>query len=246
MKKTLLLSLAVSSVLTASEFGIEIGAQKNKLSADFAYGNSSTRTTVTQDDLGLKNSDTTVKPRLHYKSGNHMFDLDYEKLDFSGSKVLTKDIVYDNKTYTASTNVQTTFEMDWYRLGYRYSVLSNEKGNLNIGADLHIIDADVGLVASSLNFDSSYSETLPLPTLVVSGNYAINDMFGLEAKASGINTGSKATYTEFYAGINVNCLLIKNGQWRLGYQSKKFDIDVDDFKGDLSFKGAYLGFNYKF
>lgn len=246
MKKTTLLSLVTVTSLMASDFGIEIGAQKNKLDADIAYGNAVTRTTVTENELGLKNSDTNVKPRLYYTTENHTFDLDFQSMDFSGSNTLTRTIVFDNRTYTANATVNSTLELDWYRFGYRYSVINDNNTKLSIGADINIIDTDIGLNAPSLNLSSSYSETIPLPTLVIEGNYAINDMFGIEAKAAGITAGSKAKYTEFYAGININCLLIENGQWRLGYQSKKFEVDIDDFDGELSFNGAYLGFNYKF
>ena len=46
--------------------------------------------------------------------------------------------------------------------------------------------------------------------------------------------------------VIVQCFLIDNGQCRLGYQSKKLDVDIDDFDGELKFSGAFLGFNYKF
>jgi len=244
MKKILILSLAASSLLFAGEFGVEVGAQQSKLKADFAYGDSSLRTKVDENDLGLDDKQTSIKPRLYYKSGNHTIDFDFEALDFSGSNLLTKTINFDDKVYTIGSKVDSTLEIDWYRLGYKYKVLGDEKSYLNLGLDLNILDTDVGLKSSTIN--SSYSETIPLPTLVLSGNYSINDRVGVEAKFAGMSLGSNGNYTEIFAGVNMQCFLIDNGQWRLGYQSKKLEVDIDDFDGELKFSGAFLGFNYKF
>lgn len=244
MKKTLILSLAASSLLFAGEFGIELGAQQSKLQADFAYGDSDTRTKVNEDDLGLDDKQTSVKPRLYYKAGNHTIDFDFESLDFSGSTTLTKTINFDNETYNFGDKVDSTLEIDWYRLGYRYKVFGNEKSYFNMGLDLNILDTDVGLKTSTLN--NSYSEVIPLPTLVIDGNYAINDRFGVEAKFAGISAGSNGHYTEAFVGLNMRCFLLDDAQWRIGYQAKELEVDVDDFDGELKFKGAFLGLNYKF
>lgn len=246
MKKVVLSSLIVASSMMAGDLQVELGYQQNKFDADFAYGNSNTRTVVSESDIGLEEKDSTVKPRLFYMSGNHTFDFDYESLDFSGSKNITRTIVFDDKTYTAGANVQSTLEIDWYRFGYRYKVLGDEKSYLNLGLDINLLKTDVGLDASALNISSNYSETLPVPTLVINGNYSINDMFGIEGKFAGISAGSKASYTEYFAGVNMKCLLLEGGKWKLGYQAKNLEVDVDDFDGELDFKGVYLGFNYTF
>ncbi|MGM0519714.1 MAG: hypothetical protein ACQERD_08750 [Campylobacterota bacterium] len=246
MKKTILLSIFTASVLSASNFGVEVGASQSNLKADFQYGSNATATKVDENILGLDDKITTIKPRVYFNSGNHTFDFDYESLDFSGANTLTQDIEFDDETYTATTNIKSTMEIDWYRLGYRYSVINNGNTYLNAGLDLNILDTNIGLEETAGNTSSYFDEVIPLPTLVLDGNYAFNEKVGVEAKFAGISVGSEGSYTEAYAGLNIQCLLLDNAKWRLGYKAKKLDVDVDDFDGELEFKGAFLGFNYKF
>lgn len=245
MKKAIFLSLVSASILTAGDLGVELGVSQTNLEADFEYGNAATRTKVDEDLLGLDDKVTNIKPRVYYTSGNHTFDFDYESLDFSGSNTLTKNVVFDDKTYAINTNVRSTMEFDWYRLGYKYSLVNNDNSNLKAGIDLNILDTNVGL-DSDLTAASNYSETIPLPTLVLNGKYSFNENFAIEGKFAGLTAGSKGSYTEAFAGLNIKCLLLDNAHWRLGYQTKKLEIDVDDFDGELKFSGGFIGFNYKF
>jgi hypothetical protein len=205
-----------------------------------------TRTVISKDDLGLKSSDISVKPTLFYENNDHKFSLDYEKLDFSGSKTLTKDIIFNNKTYNVNTNIKSTMEFDWYRVGYAYKLLNNSSSTLSLGLDLHIVDADIGIKDSTGTINESYSETIAIPAISLDGSYMINDTFGIDGKVSGIKVGSKASYTQYYAGVSAKCVFIENATWKAGYQYKKIDINIDDFDGDLKFKGLYLALNYKF
>lgn len=249
MKKQLLLSVALSSLLSVSslfagEFGVELGAKQSKLDLDLAYGNELVRTKVNQDDLGMDDKATLFKPTLYYKSGNHSFDFDFEALDYKGSKNITRTINFDNKVYAIDSKVDSTLKINWYRLGYKYSLINKGSSYLNLGFDVNILDSKVALKTDAL--DSSYSGTIPVPTLVLSGNYAFNEYFGLEARLAGIKVGSKADYVEASAGINMKCFLLDNANWRLAYQNKELNVDVDDLDAKLGFKGFLLGFNYKF
>lgn len=157
---------------------------------------------------------------------------------------LNKSIDFNGETYAVNMPIESTLKLDWYRLGYRYSIVETGKANLAIGANIHIIKADIGLVSAATS--DFYSQTVGLPILALNGSYQINSMFGIEGMISGITAGSSGNYVQMYGGITANCLLVKNGMWRLGYQYKKLSIDIDDLDGDLKFQGAYLGYRYKF
>lgn len=244
MKKAVVMSTFAAASLVAAEFGIEAGYQQNKLSGDFAYGIEGQRTEVSPEEIGLDDGSGTLKPRVYIKSGAHTFDFDYEAIDHSGSKTLQKTITFNEQTYNVGADVTSTYEMNWFRAGYRYNLHEDEKSYANIGLDLHIIDTEVGMKTTGI--DEQFSETIPLPTLTVAGSYKFTEMVGAEAKLSGITAGDKGSYVEVYGGLNLDCLLVENGMWRAGYQYKNLDVDVDDFDGDLKMDGVYVGFNYRF
>jgi len=244
-KKSKITLAACASVLlfssaNAGELSVELGGIQNKLSTNFVYGNATNNTNISGSDVGLKKRDTSIKPTIAYKKNAHNVNFDYEKIDFSGSKVLNKTVVFNNKTYNLGERVSSTMKFDWYRLGYDYSF--NE--NFYAGLDMHLVKSDIGLKTN--NQSEEYSKTIPIPALVLGGNIGLNERFGLEAKASGMKVGSKASYVNFYGGTNMKCFLTENGSWKLGYQYKKLDLDANKLDGDIKLKGIYLGFNYRF
>jgi len=248
--KKLLLSIALVGLLavnaTAGVFGIELGAQQTKLEADFSYGNKYTKTTINLKDVGLDDSASTFKPTLFWQEGNHRFDFDYDKIGVSSSHKIEKKFRFGRWYYDViGADVESKLDVSVFRLGYKYRLLQDNKSYLNLGADVNIVNTKINIAAPTYGLmRNEVSHTQSPFGLVVNGNYAFTNMFGIEGKLAG-----SFVYQEAYAGLNME--LFKNAQLRVGYQYKKFELESDDninekFDADLKFKGAFAAFNYRF
>jgi len=248
--KKLLLSIALVGLLavnaTAGVFGIELGARQTKLEADFSYTSSlfTTATKINLKDIGLADSTSTFKPTLFWQEGNHRFDFDYEQIGFNGSHTLTKRIGFGPNTYVPGMDIESELDLRWFRISYKYRLLGDNKSYLNLGVDINSMIAEINITApkygSNLNKviakDSSFG-------LVVNGNYAFTNRFGIEGKLAAL-----LGYQEAYAGLNMD--LFKNAQLRAGYQYTKLEFDLKEgskeFDADFKLKGAFVALNYRF
>jgi len=248
--KKLLLGVTLVGLLavnaTAGVFGIELGAQQTKLEADFSYGNKYLKTTINLKDVGLDDSSSAFKPTLFWQEGNHRFDFDYDKIGVSGSHKIEKKFRFGRWVYDViGADVESKLDVSVFRLGYKYRLLQDNKSYLNLGADVNIVNTKIDIAVPTYNLmKNEVSHTQSLLGLVVDGNYAFTNMFGIEGKLAG-----SFVYQEAYAGLNMD--LFKNAHLRVGYQYKKFELESDDsinqkFDADLKYQGGFVGFTYMF
>jgi hypothetical protein len=246
MKRSLLVAALLSgSILSAGEFEIGLGAQLIKPDGKFKYGSSSTSTEIDlSEDLGIDDQKASLKPYVQYTFGKNRVFANYEYYSADSTERLNKNIEFDNKVYAAGTNLYSKLEYNWFQTGYRYLALDKKESySLGVGADINVIKMKMEL--NNNIQDAGFDETVPLPTLVADGTVNIYKSVALKAKAALMLTG-KVDYQEYYGGATWECALIDNVILNAGYQYKRFDMDVDDFDGNLDFSGFYVGAGYRF
>jgi len=231
-------------ICTFNSFEVGLGVQQVKFEPNFAYGNKNTRTKLSSDDLGLDNSKNILKPTFIFRNGDHRADIDYVTLDFNSSTTLTKDINFMDRAYVIGENISSEFAIEWFTWGYKYRLLGNDKSYLNLGIDLNKISFYTKLSTPYSIHSLSLSNSVSVG-LAFDGNYAFTNRFGIEGKfASTKDDMVKDKYT--YIGLNMDSFLLKNGKFKAGYQYKKLAFDIDEFDGDLRFKGPFVEFTYRF
>ena len=239
------LSLAAATSANAGEFGI--GAYGSKVGIDGNFQYLGTNIGL-KSDLNMSKKDTTVVPTLFYKTNSSVYYLDYIKTEHTGSGVLSRDIKFDDKTYTVGSNVSSSMKLDWGRLGFRTDVTSfgtDNLLNLKLGADLHVIKLNAS-IQDATRYES-HSITFGMPTIGASLDIRPFEKVALYTDVAGMYFGSYGNYVEYDVGVKVDCILLKGGEWKVGYKSKEFDLEASsDEKANLKFSGAYAGFSYRF
>eukprot|EP01022_Parablepharisma_sp_SALTPOND_P010666 TRINITY_DN143987_c0_g1_i1.p1 TRINITY_DN143987_c0_g1~~TRINITY_DN143987_c0_g1_i1.p1 ORF type:complete len:306 (-),score=10.78 TRINITY_DN143987_c0_g1_i1:50-898(-) len=246
MKRSLIVvALLSGSLLSAGEFEMGLGAQLIKPDGKFKYGSSSTSTEVDlSEDLGIDDQKVSIKPYLQYTFGKNRVFANYEYYSSDSTERLNKNIEFDNKIYSAGTNLYSKLEYNWFQTGYRYLALDKKESySLGVGADINVIKMKMELNNNIQN--ASFDETVPLPTLVADGRVNIYKSLALKGKAAFLPTG-KVDYQEYYGGLTWECAFIDNAILNAGYQYKRLDMDVNDMDGHIDFSGLYVGAGYRF
>lgn len=231
--------------LFATEYQLELGLNSYAPSGDVEYGSSDSASQVDiKDDMGLGGNQFGYKPALYITSKDHKMGASFETISFDDTNNLDRDILFDDKTYTAGTNAQSTLEMDEIQLMYRYLLTKRSDRRLGLGVDLNLIDLTVKMDNGSNN--GSYKASVAMPALAIEYEYYINKTVGIEAKLAGFTTGDNAGYLEYYVGTKLQNLLIDGGYWRIGYAQKHINIDENRFEGNIAMKGFYLNYGLNF
>lgn len=239
------LLVAGASSAMAGEFGIGGYGTKVEMEGNFNYLGSDIST---KNDLGMTKKDSTVIPTLSYKTKNSVVFVDYVNTKHEGSSTLTRSIDFDGTTYTAASNVDSSLEMTWGRVGMRYNVGdlgTNGLVGLNVGGDIHVIKLEVSINDGTIN--NSYDVTFGMPTLALGLDVKPVKNVTLFGEINGMSFGSYGSYVEYDTGVKIACPMIKGVEWKVGYKSKEFDLEAEvDEKFNLEFKGAYAGLTYNF
>ena len=175
----------------------------------------------------------------------------YVQLNRSALKTLSQTINFGDQTFTASTSVRTTFDLDLYRAAYGYSIVNNGRRELGVTIGAHVADLkaqifDVGgLVAEDGDM------VAPLPNIGIYAGYAFTPNVAAVAKGQifWLELGNFEGQL-INAGGAIEVYPFKPLLIGAGYSF--FDLDIqatrDDFRGELNFQfhgpTAYAGIRF--
>jgi len=188
------------------------------------------------DQLGMESETNVFRLDGYYRFNNtHSIDISYFSVKSEGGKVLTAAIEWDDKTIVVGTTVDSHFDMDVYKINYRYSFYHNEKVELALTTGFHITTIDFGLSASGIT-DEKVGVTIPLPVVGFAGEYTIID------KRLFVEYKTDYFFLKYddYRGRLVSSSLsleyrfVDNVGIGIGYNSNKIFIAMDD--GDKRFE----------
>jgi len=245
---TFFLALALIP-LTSSAF--EIGARgyywfpslDGKLKVDEA--NIIGTTIDFENDLAIEDEDYP-SGEVFVGVGKHHLDLGYTKVDYSGSNVLTRDIVFNGKTYSIGDLVSSSIEYKMIDFHYQYDFinLENALAGFSLGGVFQVkyLDGEVSLKAAGL--DEKEDFTLPIP--MVGLNLHIGIIAGiLEARVRGTAmTYSGDSMYELMGDISwtpVPFIDIHGG-----YRTFVIDVEQDDVLLDYDMSGPYAAITISF
>lgn len=98
-------------------------------------------------------------------------------LKVEGSGKVDRPVTFEDATFSANAPLQTTFQFNTYRLGYRYNFLVHERGVVGGGVTLLVRDAYIEVEGDGQSAKSSNLGFVPLLNFHVSGK--INPYFGI-------------------------------------------------------------------
>jgi hypothetical protein len=130
------------------------------------------------DTLGGDTQTTVFRADALYRfNDKHALELSWYGLKFTGVRSLSKDIVWNDQTYTASTVVDSKIKFDIYKLNYQYSVYHNQDVELGVLVGFHVMRTFAGISATGSNEAQSQAVTAPLPVWGVFAGYNFTSRF---------------------------------------------------------------------
>jgi hypothetical protein len=130
------------------------------------------------DTLGGETRATVFRlDGLYRFNEHHALGFAWYDVKFTGSRVLTQDIVWNGQTYSASTQVDSKLKFDVYKLNYQYSVFHNEKVELGALFGFHIMKIFAGINASGIGLSEGDAITAPLPVWGLFADYKFTPRF---------------------------------------------------------------------
>ncbi|NOZ95971.1 MAG: hypothetical protein GXP47_14710 [Acidobacteria bacterium] len=99
-----------------------------------------------EDDLGFKANDSVFRfDGLYRLSRRHQIGLSIFKLDRSSTKTIEDQIVWDDLIFDVGVDVRAHFNLDVYKLQYRYLALQGSRLAVGVGGGLNLMELDFGL-----------------------------------------------------------------------------------------------------
>lgn len=178
----------------------------------------------------------------------HQLALGYFELRRDGDEVTETTIRIGDTVFDVDLPVSSFFDVDTLGLSYQYSLIFDAKKELAIGLGLSVQDMRLGLESNqgAIPRVEESDVTAPLPTLGLTGGYAINDKwtmkagvgyFAVEMDLGGDDDNLKGSIID--AGLFVHHQTFENVRFGLGYSY--FDLDVSWVK-----KGKFTAVKYTY
>ena len=254
MRKSLLVLVCIVAgvvFITSQGMALEVGVRGYywlpTLNGDIKVdGNGITGTTLDlENDLGL---DDEYYPVIEFFAGigNHHLSLSYYKAEYDGSKVLTKTITFNGKTFNASDLINTSLEYNVYDIVYQYDILDLENilAGFSIGlvGKLKVIDGSVEIKSSALSTSDDFTAPIPL----VGANLHLGILANLlEARLLGTGVGyGNGSMFDIQADLSITPfpLVDIHGGYRLFF----IDVDAGDVEFNYNTSGPYMAVTVSF
>jgi len=200
-----------------------------------------------EKDLGLDRQIGTFLANFQWQiSRRSRVMLNYFGVKRSSDHTLDRDIIFEDNTYHASSNVHSFFNTTIYQFSYGYAVISKPTFEAGLSIGTHIVNASSGISTNSENggvsSQNSFGFTAPLPDLGIWGGWAVSNRFAVNADISyfGLTMNNKNGRLLAF-NLNVAYKLLDQLNLTLGYTGLDFKLDI--FRPDVTgnFKWGYNG-----
>jgi hypothetical protein len=236
------------------KFSISVGAFFTELDSQTRIdGEANSGTDVDlESDLGLDRSDKVIRVDAYWRfAEKHRLDFSTFDLSRSATKLIERDIVWDDTTYPVSAEVDTTLDLAIYKAAYTWEFL--KRGRSFLGATIGVYVADLGVSISAEAIGSSESDdvTAPLPVVGLRGEYRFAERWSIRGSAEVfiIEYGDyDGSLYDLFAGVDFS--VTDNIAIGVGINSVQLDVGVSKsgFQGDLNWQYdgalAYLKFDF--
>ena len=196
-------------------------------------------------DLGIDDEDYPIVEAF-IGAGNHHFSLAYTDIDYSGTKTLTKSIVFNGQTYSANALVNSSIEYQQIDFTYQYDFLNLENilAGFSLGGVLQVkyLDGEVNLKTTGI--DEKEDFTLPIPMIGLNLNIGLlADILEARMRGTGIGYSGNMIY-EISGDISYTPFPFIDIHG--GYKTFVIDIDEDDVVFDYDISGPYIALTLSF
>ena len=165
-------------------------------------------------------------------------------MSFNGTKQLTRQITFGNKTFDTTAPIQSKLAMDHYDVALYYPLpflktATLGKLNVELGLNARQIKFDGAITGTVLGVTETSSKNITLYVPMIYAGVQVKPVstFSIEGEIRGIAYGSNHYYD--YIGrlkvMPIGPLFISGG-----YRSEQIKIDQSDVKADVTFSGPFV------
>jgi outer membrane protein len=199
-----------------------------------------------KDDLGVQDENIAAGEAFA-RIGRFRFRAGYTPLNFTGDKVLTRDIVFQGQTFSVGAPVHSKLDLKTIDGEIGVDILRPEVpvlANAYVGllAKVKYVDGQVELTTTGTREVRDFHA--PIPMVGAQGGIGVlGDWVRLDAKVAGIAYSGKHLYEgDIYASFSPVPFVKLQG----GYRAIDLKYDDNDFKAALKIKGPYVGLQAAF
>jgi outer membrane protein len=198
-----------------------------------------------EKDLGIDDeSYPTIEAFI--QADKHHFSVAYTSIEYSGTKTLTRSIVFDGKTYSASSLVNSLIEYRQVDFAYQYDFLNLENilAGFSLGGVFQVtyLDGKVGLKTTGIDEKEEFA--LPIPMIGLNLHVGLLADI-LEGRMRGTAIGYSGNMIYELAG-DVSYTPFPFLDIHGGYKIFVIDIDEDDIVLDYGLSGPYIALTFSF
>lgn len=208
-------------------------------------GNATSGTTIDMEkDLGFQSDRNTFMGTVDWRiSRRSKLSFTYFSLSRSASKVINKDITFDDTTYHANATIASNFNTNIYELSYGYAFVSQPTYEIGAMIGAHVLSGDMSMAiangSGSASSKREYTMNAPLPDLGIWGGVAFSKKLAFNASVGWLNVNVDPVDVQILAyNFELRYQLAKPLHLLVGYSGLNFDVNVttDDTKGYLKWK----------
>jgi hypothetical protein len=170
----------------------------------------------------------------------------YTPIDFSGDRIVNRTIVFNGRTYSIGTRVESSLEVQHLQLSWAWQFIRAGGGVFKIGP---LVEADGFLTrgrlrAPDVNFDESEDVSVGLPTVGVAMDINPHRMLNLYGQVAGMKAGGYGYFVGSEAGVRVRPVRFLT--LTAGYRTFSLHVtDAPDF-ARLQMRGPFAGAGLRF
>ncbi|MEH6355154.1 MAG: hypothetical protein V7760_03910 [Marinobacter sp.] len=190
---------------------------------------------------------TTPRIEYYYRFNNrHRLELAAFQLERKGTRSLTQSITFQDRTFTANTQIDSRIKNDIYKVAYAYSFYHVDQVELAFSAGFNVLDYEAELASTNGGATETASTTAPMPVFGFRMDYAVTPKLTTRIRTNtfyfDFQDKIRGSLVEFEAGIEYRALR----NFALGASLSRLAIDVDvkddKFKGSLAdlYRGVQL------
>jgi len=236
---------------TGNRFTIAVGGFFPKLDTlvrvDSADGDLGT-TIDFESTLGMDKSNNLPTIRGYYRfNEKHRINFGYFDLERSGLGVSDAVIRFGDVTFPANLPLNSYFDIEVMDLTYGYTLIHNEKWDLEASAGLSLQKIGIGIQGAALGvLKEDVKVTVPLPTFGFSGFYALTDklllggrlgVFAIELDLDSSNIGGSVIDVQ----LSLFHKTFKHVGFGMGGNYFRVDVDYEDDDLNVDAKYDYIG-----
>jgi len=197
------------------------------------------------EDLGIED-ENYPSVEVFVGGGNHHLYFIHTEIDYSGRKMLTREIKFGGKTYPVSALVTSSIQYKMMDLLYQYDFLNLENvlGGFSLGGVFQVkyLDGKVGLKTTVIDEEEDF--TIPIPMIGLNLHMGILAQI-LQVRLRGtVISYSESTIYELMGDISWTPFPLVDIHG--GYRTFVIDIDEDDLTFDYDMSGPYVALTMSF